>query len=162
NAGTVSITAENNLGGPTGALTFNGGTLQVLTSGVMVLSAARTVTLNSAGGTIDVQGTGAFEINQSIGGAGGLTVTGNQPLALVGNNTYGGPTTIFSTLEASGGNAIPDTSTVTVNAGGTLIYSLNETIGALAGAGQVHGSTVGINTLTTGANNASTNFSGTL
>ncbi|HEX8203359.1 MAG TPA: Calx-beta domain-containing protein, partial [Isosphaeraceae bacterium] len=57
-------------------------------------------------------------------------------------------------------DAIPSTSTVTVDAGATLnLNNFNDTIGSLSGGGSV---TLGSGTLTTGSNNLSTLFSGVI
>jgi autotransporter-associated beta strand protein len=58
-------------------------------------------------------------------------------MVLSGNNTYTGPTILSAgTLSLAGGNAIADTGAVIVDAG-TLDVQNNETIGSLAGAGNV-------------------------
>ena len=69
-----------------------------------------------------------------------------------GTNTYIGTTLIDAgTLTVSGGNAIADTSQVTLAnvAGATLNLANNETIGNLSGGGTTGGNvTLGTNTLT--------------
>ncbi len=88
----------------------------------------------------------------------GAAATGT--VSLVGNNSYTGATNVNGgTLAVSGGNAIPDASTVSLSSGTTLLLNANETIGSLAGAGA--GNLQG-NTLTTGGNNTSTTYSGAL
>ena len=88
NGGTVSITADNNLGG-SGGLTFaNGGTL--LNTGSGGQSSSRAITLNSGGGVISLNGP-TMTLTGSITGGGGLT-TGGSDLILQpssGNNTIG-------------------------------------------------------------------------
>jgi autotransporter-associated beta strand protein len=85
-------------------------------------------------------------------------------LALFGTNSYGGATDINAgTLEVGNGSAIPDTSAVTVAGGAALAVGNDETIGSLAGAGKVFSPISSGNvTLTTGADNSSTMFSGVI
>ena len=106
--------------------------------------------------------------NGNLSGSGGFTKTGAGGLVLFGTNTYAGATTIASgLLGAAGGNAIPDQSAVTVSAGATLLVDRSETIGSLSGTGTVGGAfnqLAGIRagTLTTGGDNSSATFSGTI
>jgi autotransporter-associated beta strand protein len=94
------------------------------------------------------------------GTAGQLVKDGAGILALSGNNTYSGPTTINAgTLEAKGGNAIGDRSALTIAAGATLDLGATETIGSLAGGGNV---LLGTHTLRTGNDNTSTTFAGSI
>ena len=108
--------------------------------------------------------TGTIATSQAAGGYGGHTTTltiGTAPagqVSLSGNNTYSGTTGVVSgTLVVSGGAAIPNGSAVTLGAGGSLQLAGSETIGSLAGAGGV---ALGAHTLTLGANNTSTGFTG--
>ncbi|WP_199237381.1 Ig-like domain-containing protein, partial [Azospirillum sp. TSH64] len=95
-----------------------------------------------------------------IGGLGGFTKAGSGTLTLSGANSYSGATTLSGGgLTVSGGSAIGDSSAVSVATGTTLTLSSDETIGSLSGSGTV---AIGANTLTTGVNNSSTTFSGTL
>jgi autotransporter-associated beta strand protein len=167
NAGTLSISEDWNLGAATGSLTFNGGTLQYSASGALVLSATRVITLNSGGGTFDVANGAPFNvlsISSTIGGLGGLTKTGPGILALSGVNSYNGSTNINAgTLEADGANSIPSTSAVIVAGGAVLGLGNDVTIGSLAGSGSVLSPVSSGNvTLTTGADNSSTAFSGVI
>ncbi len=98
-SGDFTFTGTNNLDLGTGAVTISGG--------------SRTVTVNA--GTLTVAG--------AIGDGGntfGLTKSGAGTLALSGNNTYAGGTTISGgTLTADHDNAL-GTGSVSVNTGGTL------------------------------------------
>jgi outer membrane autotransporter protein len=94
------------------------------------------------------------------GTQGQLVKDGAGTLALSGNNTYSGPTMINAgTLRANGGNAIGDRSAVTVAAGATLDLGATETIGSLAGGGNV---LLRTHTLRTGDDNTSTTFAGSI
>jgi hypothetical protein len=70
NAGTLSVSADDNLGADTGAVTFNGGTLQ-FTSGFTLMHA---ITLDAGGGTIDTDGNAAT-ITQAMSGTGAPSTT---------------------------------------------------------------------------------------
>ncbi len=96
-----------------------------------------------------------------ISGSGGLTKTGTGTFTLAAVNTYTGATTVNDgTLKLGLGNALSDSTAVTVAAGKTLDLDGNsDTIGSLAGAGSV---TLGAGTLTAGANDGSTSFSGVI
>lgn len=110
------------------------------------------LTLNS--GTSDISG--------EISGSGSLVVTGTSTTTLSGANTYEGTTTINSAtaqLNLNGGAAIADAGVVIVDAGRVEVNA-NEVIGSLEGAG----GTVDLNanTLTTGGNNGSTEYAGSI
>jgi len=93
-------------------------------------------------------------------GTGGLTKTGSGTLSLSGSNTNSGALQVAAGgLTVSGGSAIANGATVTVDSGATLTLSSNEAIGALVGAGAVQ---LGSSTLTVGGTNLSSTFSGAL
>ncbi|QQE12597.1 autotransporter-associated beta strand repeat-containing protein [Planctomycetota bacterium] len=76
-----------------------------------------------------------------ISGTGGLVKEGSGTLTLSGTNTYSGGFNINAgTVIASGGNAIGDIGTVTLAdvSGATLQLNADETIGSLAGGGEVN------------------------
>src|SRR5262249_11699351 len=84
---------------------------------------------------------------------------GPHTITFQGQDTLGGDRTSFvdnitiTPATAINTNVIPDTSAVTVAAGATLdLVGNNETIGSLTGTGAV---TLGVGTLTTGANGTS-------
>ena len=78
-----------------------------------------------------------------------------------GSSTYSGSTVILGgTLQAGATNALATNSAFSVGSRGTLdLASFNQTIGSLAGAGDV---TLGSATLTTGNDNTSTTFTGSI
>lgn len=115
---------------------------------------------NGTGTTFTVSGpiTGAV-------GTDGLILAPNdasRTIVLSGANTYTGETKVSNsgTIQLGASGVIPDGSAVTVF--GTTFLDLNgfnETIGSLAGTGNV---ALGTGTLTTGGNNLSTTFGGSI
>lgn len=93
NAGILAISADGNLGAANGAVTLNGGTLQLNGSGPFYHSpSTRNFVLGTSGGTLDIPH--PVNIDGVISGSGALTVTGAASLALVGDNTYTGGTIV--------------------------------------------------------------------
>jgi autotransporter-associated beta strand protein len=92
NEGTLSISANNNLGDPAAGagIVFNGGTLQA--AGNITLDNAgvnkRTLTFNDmVTSTIDVTETSTLTVSGLLGGRGWLTKTGSGTLVLAGAST---------------------------------------------------------------------------
>ena len=153
-AGTLILTGNNSYGGGT---TINAGTLQLGNGGT--------------GGAItgNVVDNGVFAINRSdtysfggvISGSGAFQQNGTGTTIFTANNTYTGATIVNAgSLQAGATNAFAPLSAFTVAAGATLnLSSFNQTIGSLAGAGNV---TLGAARLTTGNDNTSTTFSGVI
>ncbi|TIV06733.1 MAG: autotransporter domain-containing protein, partial [Mesorhizobium sp.] len=124
--GTLSVSADTNLGAASGGLTFNGGTLQTTSA----FTSSRNVALTDNG---TVQTDANLGLTGTISGSGLLTKTGAGTLTLSGNNSYTGGTRILGgTLEAKGGNAIGDQSAVIAQAGVFRVLD-DETIGTLSG-----------------------------
>src|SRR5262249_31995716 len=99
-----------------------------------------------------------------MSGTGGLTKQGTGAFTLSGANTYTGATTINAgTLHLAGGNAIADTSAVSLAHVASAILDLNgtnESIGSLSGSGGTGGNvTLGAGTVTTGGA-ANTTYTG--
>ncbi|WP_343547538.1 autotransporter outer membrane beta-barrel domain-containing protein [Ralstonia sp.] len=148
NAGTVAVSSDANLGSASGALSFNGGTLQNTAN----VASARAVMLNVGGGTF--QTTGNLTLSGAIGGAGALTKTDAGTLLLTGNNSYTGGTTIAAgTLQlGNGGTSGSITGDVTNN--GALVFSRSDSVtfgGAISGSGSVTQAGAGT-TVLSGAN----------
>ncbi|WP_160113694.1 autotransporter outer membrane beta-barrel domain-containing protein [Phyllobacterium salinisoli] len=76
--GTISASADGNLGASTGGLTFTGGTLQV-TGGYT--STSRNLTFGTGGGAIDVANS-SFTVSEAISGTDALTKLGAGTLVL--------------------------------------------------------------------------------
>ncbi|SHE46364.1 autotransporter-associated beta strand repeat-containing protein [Marinomonas polaris DSM 16579] len=148
----------------TGSLTLSGTNTYTGTTTV----SAGTLTGTTSSLTGNIVNNAAVEFNQStageyskvISGTGTVTKSGSGILTLSGVNTYTGSTTVsFGGLTLVGGSNIADTSAVTLASAATLTLSGgNETIGSLAGAGNV---VLGYR-LTMGGNNTDTTFSGVI
>ena len=132
--GTLSISADANLGDAANTITLNGGTLNTSAT----FSSARNITL-SADGTIDVNTGTTFTESGVISGGFDLTKTNAGTLILSGTNIYTGATAISAgTLALSGGGSISDSSSVT-NSG---VFDISDvttsaTINTLSGSGNV-------------------------
>ena len=156
--GILSVSADDNLGASTGALTFNGGTLET-TAG---LSSSRAITLNTNGGTFLADPGTTSSFSSQITGGGSFTKDGLGTLILAGANTYTGQTDVVSgTLRAGSVTGLSLNSAFVVT---TLLdlNGFNNTIGSLAGTGMVTNDGVAPATLTVGNDNTSTTFSGIL
>ncbi|MBV9672755.1 MAG: autotransporter-associated beta strand repeat-containing protein, partial [Verrucomicrobia bacterium] len=123
-AGTVSVSRDNNLGDPSGGLTFNGGTLETTAS----FATARAITLNTAA-TIINDGSTTLTVASSILGSGALVKGGPGALLLVNNNSYTGGTTIASGVLqlGNGGNTGSIIGNIVDN--GNLVFNRIDRIG---------------------------------
>ena len=155
-SGALSCTQASGPAGSPGPV-FTGGTLQIAGANI---SSGLPITLQSQGGIVDTNGNNAT-LSGAISGPGGLSKIGAGTLTLSGQSTYTGSTGVnVGTLQAGAVNAFSPSSAFTVASGATLnLASFNQTIGSLAGTGAV---TLGSATLTTGNDNTSTIFSGTI
>jgi outer membrane autotransporter protein len=153
-SGTLILSGDNTY---TGGTTINGGTLQLGNGGTSG-SIVGDVTDN---GTLAVNRSDVFTFGGAISGIGGFAQNGTGTTILTANNTYTGPTAVNAgILQAGGANVLAPNSAFTVASGATLnLASFDQTIGSLAGAGSV---TLGSGTLTTGNDNTSTIFAGTI
>jgi len=150
-----------------GTAGFNSTDLNTLLTNISVANSAAQGLLSGAVLALDTStATGASftqgnVIANSTGASGGgiaLVKLGAGTLVLDKANTYTGSTTISAgTLTVSGGSAIADTSAVSVGGGAVLNLGASETIGSIAGAGNI---TLGSFTLTAGGDNSSTSVSG--
>jgi autotransporter-associated beta strand protein len=163
NAGTLSVSANANLGNAANDVSLNGGTLQ--STGTFTLGANRVVTLGASGGTLDVSSgqTLTLGTNNQLTGTGALTKEGAGTVSLTATNNFTGNIALYDgTLrvasDATLGNTANDltlnggrletTASMTLNAnrvvtvgasGGTLDVNSGTTL-TLGTAGQLTGS----------------------
>ena len=174
NGGKLQFSDNNQLGASTAAtavtirdgatLSYTGATATVAGS----LAASHTFALTGGNATIEVTSAAAtLTLAGVMSGAGGLTIKGPGILTLSGANTYTGPTNILSGATAKAGVAAATTvsgalgSLSPTTVGGILdINAQDTTIGSLAGAGIITNSASTTKTLTLGAANLSTTFTG--
>ncbi|WP_245582011.1 autotransporter outer membrane beta-barrel domain-containing protein, partial [Phyllobacterium phragmitis] len=138
--GTLSVSAEKNLGAIQGALTFDGGALKV--TGKDFKSTTRTINWGSSGGGFDIDdadNTFTLSPTQTLSGAGGLTKSGAGTLLLSGANSYTGATSVNGgTLAANAANVFSPDSAFNVDTGGTLdLGGYNQTLASLTNDGDV-------------------------
>jgi autotransporter-associated beta strand protein len=102
--------------GATTGITINSGAgLTTINSNLVLGGTSQTMAVNNAAGLL---------INGSVAGTIGLTKSGTGTLTLAGTNTYTGTTTVNAgTLNAGATGALGGTSSIVVNAGGTLLLS---------------------------------------
>ncbi len=147
-SGTLSISADNNLGtapssATAGQLVLSGGTLQATAS--FVLSSNRGIALGptsgSGSGTIDVTGANTLTYGGIIannGGTGSLITTDTGTLSLTGStNSYTGATTVNAGTLADGvANALPTGTALSV-AGTFDLASFAQQVASVTGSGAV-------------------------
>ncbi len=143
----------------TGANTYSGGT--TVSTGALQGS---TTSLqgnisNNASVVFDQASNGTY--SGVISGNGSLTKQGVGTLTLSGANTFTGGTSITGgTLRLGISNAISSTGALTISSGATFdLNNLTQTIGALAGAGDI---SLGTGRLVVGAGNATSTFAGAI
>lgn len=182
--GSVSLGNINSLRFNAGAGTAlniaSTGALHIASGGVLITDQVTSGTSGIFGGAllnavsefiITQDSSTLFEISSVIGGANAITKTGNGILKLSGNNPFTGQLQIMGgTLQVTGGNAIGDTSLVTLadDRVNTLTLLGNETIGRLAGGSATTGLetlatvAVGTNTLTLNTVGGNATYAGML
>jgi autotransporter-associated beta strand protein len=136
--GTLSISDVASLGSSASQLTFNGGTLRY--TGTGDVDVTRTIHWSANGGGFQITNSATtITLEENLDGTGGLKKLGAGTLALAGNNSYSGATTIQQgTLLASSNTALSSHSAFTIDQGATLeINGVASTIQALAGHGAV-------------------------
>ena len=124
NGGILAVNSDVNLG--TGALSFNGGTLEALGSGGGITS-SKPVSLAAGGGTFLADAGTASTLSGAITGVGAWTKSGPGTLTLTGVNTYSGGTNLNGGILAAASDLNLGTGPLSFN-GGTL-----EAVGAGGG-----------------------------
>ncbi|MDR2870987.1 MAG: autotransporter-associated beta strand repeat-containing protein, partial [Xanthomonadaceae bacterium] len=158
NAGTLSISADNNLGAASGGLTLNSGTLNTTASFAM----SRAATLLTAGGTFNTNAGTALTYNGVIGGDGDLIKTGAGTLILNNANTYFGSAILQQgVLQIASDSALSSMFSGLLFSGGTLSTTADITTYRLASI-DANGGTIDTAAGTTFTDNGSINGVGTL
>ncbi|CAD6879055.1 hypothetical protein [Methylomonas albis] len=181
-AGTLTLSGSNTHTGAVtvsaGGLTLTGGS-SIGDSSAVTLDSGTTLTLNGGNETIgSLAGDGNVILSYRLTAGGdnsstvfsgaisstntsGLTKTGSGTLTLTGSNIYTGSTSVLAgTLIADRvGGALADTTAVSVASGATFTAWTDETIGSIAGAGNV---SLNSGTLTVGGDGTSTELSGVI
>ncbi len=169
NSGTLGIWEGSSLGAlpgsPTTQLTFGGNsTLQFQqTPTALPLNANRLIAINAGvTATIDTQGFNPSIAGIISGSTGALAKIGSGTLALYGNNTYGGGTSVSAgTLILGSSSALGSTTGALAVSAATLnLSTYSPTVGALSSAGGIFtGFNLGVGGNALAASSAS--FSGT-
>jgi len=136
NAGILAVTSDGNLG--TGALSFNGGTLEALAAGGGITS-SKAVTLDAGGGTFLGDTGTTSTLSGAISGVGSLTKDGGGTLILTGTDAYGGTTINAGTLQIGAGG-ITGSITGSISNDGTLVFDRSDSVtfnGAISGTGDL-------------------------
>lgn len=117
-SGTLSIAADENLGGSVGVVTIGAGTLQM---GAVSLPSSRLFSLTGAG-SVSVTAGGSGIIAGVISGTGSFNKTGTGQLTLSNTNTYAGGTTISQgmLIVSSDANLGSSSGAISIGSGGTL------------------------------------------
>ncbi|MBB3219189.1 autotransporter-associated beta strand protein [Ochrobactrum sp. RC6B] len=140
NEGKLSVSSEDNLGDTAGALTFNGGILQI--TGTDFRSTGRTINWGSEGGGFDIATAGnVFTVSQNLGAGGALTKLGAGTLVLSGTNTYKGGTTVSGGILQLGDGTTDGSilGAVDLNGGDLVVANQGATVldGNISGTGSV-------------------------
>lgn len=132
-AGTLSISADNNLGASAAAVSLNGGTLR--TTNTSAVTNTHIFTIGASGGTLNIAGNGGATTGQgdrvlfgtanTLIGSGDLTVTGGGTLAGAGPNatTAGAGVLVLNATNSYNGN-------LSLQSGGLLEYAVANALGS--------------------------------
>ncbi len=145
--GVLVISSDNNLGAPTGPLTFNGGTLRLNAN--MNLASTRTITTDAGGGNFDTNGFNST-ISQGITGIGAFLKVGDGTLTLDGvTNIAGGVGVGGGILRAGAADIFTGAGGVAALPGGTLdLAGFNQTVTNVINAGLIETGGTGNTNLT--------------
>ena len=144
---------------------------------LVLLADARVGTLAGGGGLGGAVQLGSFSLSTggndhdstyagTVSGSGGLVKQGSGNFTLAGPNSFAGPVQVQAgRLTLQGGAALADGVAVSLlnTVGAELALSDSETLGSLAGGGALGGNlALGVNTLRTGGNGASSQYAGAI
>ena len=159
--GTTAIANDNNIGGANSAITFQGGILRLLGTGINNLN-SHAVNWSTFNGGIDLSNASTtVTISQIISGTGGFTKAGSGTVILTGSNTYTGDTIVTGgTLKIGNTQALHYT---TVNfPTGSAVLDLNGASTCFVASGGGGGFVLTGGVLTSGSNDRDSTYSGTL
>jgi autotransporter-associated beta strand protein len=150
NGGILCAGSDGNLGGATGGLTFNGGTLQITGTGFS--QTARAITWYAGGGGFDIaDAANTFTLAQSLAGPGPLSKAGVGALVLDGTVGSAGITIQDGTMRLGGANRLTGSPSVSIGGIATLdLNNYNNTVGVLSMSGGTVTSGTGTLTLAGG------------
>lgn len=165
-AGTLAISAANNLGATAGTLNLGAGTLQATAN----ISSSRTINLTDATSAISINTGITYTDSGVISGSGALNLTGLGNLLLSGtSNTYSGGTFIKSGVLTLGStNALPTTTALTLGNGGggkLVLNGFSQTLSSLTsgtGTNSIISGKSGAAAVLTVNNSSDTTFAGIL
>lgn len=146
--GILNISSDAALGATAGALTFDGGTLQL--GAAFNPAAARAMVLAAGGGSIDTQGFSST-FGTTLSGPGALQKLGTGTLILTANNTYAGGTTISAGTLQLGAGGSTGSATGDIVDNGNLRFNRSDTWrmdGIISGSGSVTQAGTGSTVLT--------------
>ncbi|MFL6515525.1 MAG: beta strand repeat-containing protein [Chthoniobacterales bacterium] len=147
NGGTISISADNNLGSNGAKPTINGGTLEITNS----FTTNRQFTIGDPLSAFQVDAGVSFTVKQNISGSGSLNKTGAGTLILGGNHLgYTGATNILDgTVQITKqGQHLPNSTALTISGGTLDLLTFDESVGQITlqsgsiigtGRGQISG-----------------------
>jgi len=131
NAGTLSISANTNLGNAANDLSLNTGTLE--STGTFTLGNTRVVTLGAGGGTLSVSSgqTLTLGTGNQLTGSGPLTKEGTGTVSLTAANNFTGNIALNNgTLRVAADTSLGNTANDITLAGGTLETTASFTLNA--------------------------------
>lgn len=175
----VDVDGNSNFGGATGddAITLRNTGTVLVRNGRTLGSVTQGITIGTGGGRINAAGSAAVTVAGKISGASGNTLTlgvENGSVLTLGNalNAYAGDTSIVASAGTTGivrlgaAGVIPDgASAGNLSVGGSTtldVNGFNETINGLSGSGTINNIVGTAATLSVGANNATSTFTGNI
>jgi autotransporter-associated beta strand protein len=120
----------------TGRISAAGGPTLTVTETQLstTLTAGRTITLDAAGGTLDVPGEAKATVLGLIDGGGGLSKTGSGTLVLTDATYTGGTSVTGGLLEIASASALPAGTSLTIGSGGGVLFDASGAGGDARGA----------------------------